>query len=431
VRRKRLVSAYSQGDIVKDRHKARREATLRSRVARLRLLALVVVVVGVSAAAPAAAAFTYTAGAAEVVNDGGSADPTLSFAARGTEQNDVSITLSGDNYEVADTNPVTAGTGCVQADPMKASCAAAGIADIRVQLRAGDDRVVIRAPVKAAVFGGPGADSIDARGGVADAIACGDGEDPVTLVDAVDFVFTNCEEIDDGVPPDTTIDPASGPPAATTDTTARFSFSASESNSTFECSIDRGDFAPCTPSTTYTDLAEGPHSFQVRAIDRAGNGLADPTPAERTWSVEASAPPPPPVTGASAPTSVAKAPTAPARPPESLVLIAGRAIKVTRSRLVSVALNCSGTRACAGRVILATAKPVRYARKRKRIVRLASHGFQIEAGRTKKVKVRISRRKMRLLRKLRRVQVDVTVRDRDRAGRARVGTRTIVLRVAR
>jgi hypothetical protein len=82
-------------------------------------------------------------------------------------------------------------------------------------------------------------------------------------------------------------------------------------------------------------------------------------------------------------------------------------------------------------VILATSKPVRYSRKRKRIVRLASRGFQIGAGRTKRVRVRISRRKMRLLQRLRRIKVDVIVRDRDRAGRARVGTRTIVLKASR
>jgi hypothetical protein len=118
------------------------------------------------------------------------------------------------------------------------------------------------------------------------------------------------------------------------------------------------------------------------------------------------------------------------RPDESLVLIAGRAVKVSRRGIVSVALNCSGSRDCAGTVILTTSKRVRYA-KRKRVVRLASRKFQIDAGRTKKVRVRISRRKMRLLRRLRRVSTDVTVRDRDRAGRARVGTRTIVLKAPR
>jgi hypothetical protein len=117
-------------------------------------------------------------------------------------------------------------------------------------------------------------------------------------------------------------------------------------------------------------------------------------------------------------------------PDESLVLIAGRAVKVSRRGIVFVALNCSGSRDCAGTVILTTSKRVRYA-KRKRVVRLASRKFEIAAGRTRKVRVRISRRKMRLLRRLRRVSTDVTVRDRDRAGRARVGTRTILLRAPR
>ncbi len=218
------------------------------------------------------------------------------------------------------------------------------------------------------------------------------------------------------------------PPAVTTDTSARFSFSSSESGSTFECSVDGGDFASCTPSTTYTDLQEGPHSFQVRAIDHSGHGLTDQTPAERAWTVVTT--PPPPVSIDAGPPPASSAGTQP-RPAESLVLIAGRAVKVSRRGLVSVALNCSGTRDCAGTVVLSTSKPVRYSAKRKKIVRLGSRKFEIGAGRTKRVRVRISHRKMRLLRRLRRVNADVIVRDRDRAGRARVGTRTIVLKASR
>jgi hypothetical protein len=426
MRRKQLVSAYSQDEIVKDRQKARREAALRSGARRFGLLAIVAAAVGIVAPPSAASAFTYTAGTAEVVSDGGT-DPTLSFTARPGEQNAVTVTLAGANYEVTDSNPVTAGTGCVQADPMKASCAADDIKDIRVSLRGGDDSVILETPIKATVFGGPGADTIDTRDGVADQVACGDGADATATVDPIDGVFPDCEAVDDGDPPETTIDSASGPPDVTTDTSARFSFASNDDTATFECSLDGGNFAPCTPSTTYTDLRAGPHDFLVRAIDHAGNGLADATPAERTWTVVAQAPPP------ASPTVQVLPFVTPSgkRLPESLVLIAGRAIKVTKHRLVSVALNCSGTRDCAGRVTLATAKKVRYARKRKRIVRLASREFEIQAGRTAKVRVRISRRKMRLLRRLRHLEVDVTVRDRDRAGRTRIGTRTIVLKAGR
>ena len=94
-----------------------------------------------------------------------------------------------------------------------------------------------------------------------------------------------------------------------------------------------------------------------------------------------------------------------------------------------MALNCAGGRACAGRVILATSKPIRYsAVQRRRIVRLGSAKFSIPATRTRKVRIRISKAKVKLVRKLRRVPADVIVRDLDRAGRARVSTRTIVLK---
>src|SRR5262249_39189344 len=64
-------------------------------------------------------------------------------------------------------------------------------------------------------------------------------------------------------------------------------FSASES-STFDCSLDGGAFGPCSSPTTYTGLVDGSHTFRVRATDLAGN--SDPTPAERTWTVDATSP---------------------------------------------------------------------------------------------------------------------------------------------
>src|SRR6185312_7570768 len=40
----------------------------------------------------------------------------------------------------------------------------------------------------------------------------------------------------------------------------------------------------------YSALGEGAHTFSVRATDSSGN--VDPSPASRTWTVEASEPPP-------------------------------------------------------------------------------------------------------------------------------------------
>jgi DNA-binding beta-propeller fold protein YncE len=85
-----------------------------------------------------------------------------------------------------------------------------------------------------------------------------------------------------------------GPPFATTDTGASFTFTSNFSSSTFECNLDGGGFSPCLSPNAYSALGEGSHTFQVRATDRAGN--RDPTPANHEWTVEAIPPPEPLIT---------------------------------------------------------------------------------------------------------------------------------------
>jgi hypothetical protein len=90
----------------------------------------------------------------------------------------------------------------------------------------------------------------------------------------------------DTVPPETTID--SGPTGATASQSASFTFSSNEAGSTFECSRDGAPFAGCSSGITYNGLAQGPHTFQVRATDPAGN--TDLSPASRAWTVDTVAP---------------------------------------------------------------------------------------------------------------------------------------------
>ncbi|WP_375770300.1 Ig-like domain-containing protein [Archangium gephyra] len=85
--------------------------------------------------------------------------------------------------------------------------------------------------------------------------------------------------------PDTTI--VSGPPSLTNATSATFDFS-SEAGATFECSLDGAAFTSCTDPVTFTGLADGSHTLEVRARDALGN--VDPIPASYTWSVDTSAP---------------------------------------------------------------------------------------------------------------------------------------------
>ena len=85
----------------------------------------------------------------------------------------------------------------------------------------------------------------------------------------------------DTVAPKTTI--TSGPKSPTKSRTATFTFSSSESGSTFECRLDGGSWQTCSSPKTYSGLNKGTHTFRVRAVDEAGN--VDGSPATRTWTV--------------------------------------------------------------------------------------------------------------------------------------------------
>ena len=91
---------------------------------------------------------------------------------------------------------------------------------------------------------------------------------------------------DDFDPPETTID--TGPADVTNDSTPTFTFSSSDTGATFECRVDTGSFAACATPFVTQSLAEGAHTFDVRARDAAGN--TDPTPATRSFAVDTTAP---------------------------------------------------------------------------------------------------------------------------------------------
>jgi Ca2+-binding RTX toxin-like protein len=103
------------------------------------------------------------------------------------------------------------------------------------------------------------------------------------VVDAREFTV-------DTAAPQTTID--SGPSGTTDAVKPTFIFSSSEPDSTFECRFDAEPFAPCSgPGASHTPaaaLADGAHSFAVRAIDPAGN--ADQTPAVQLFTVSTGGP---------------------------------------------------------------------------------------------------------------------------------------------
>ena len=108
-----------------------------------------------------------------------------------------------------------------------------------------------------------------------------DNADPVTVIAGAEIGGIDAE-LAKSEAPETTID--SGPSGTTDDRTPSFEFSANEQDSTFECRIDEGVWFACeSPYTTFA-LADGPHRFQVRATDPAGN--TDQSPASREFEVD-------------------------------------------------------------------------------------------------------------------------------------------------
>ena len=76
---------------------------------------------------------------------------------------------------------------------------------------------------------------------------------------------------DSTAPPAPVIDTA--PTSPTKNNSPSFSFSDTEANVTFACSMTTGadDFTPCTSPSSYLTLPDGSYTFKVRARDAAGN----------------------------------------------------------------------------------------------------------------------------------------------------------------
>src|SRR5207249_4644437 len=87
-------------------------------------------------------------------------------------------------------------------------------------------------------------------------------------------------------PPDTTI--TAKPSPLSNSTAADFTYVSSDNPATFECKLDGALFSNCnTTQPMYSGLAQGSHTFQVRAT--AAGGI-DTTPASYTWTIDSIAP---------------------------------------------------------------------------------------------------------------------------------------------
>jgi hypothetical protein len=89
-------------------------------------------------------------------------------------------------------------------------------------------------------------------------------------------------------PPDTTITAA--PTGTIAVDSAAFAFESTQPGS-FECRLDssaEADWEACASPQPYSELGQGSHSFEVRAVNAGGH--ADPTPATASFAVDTEAP---------------------------------------------------------------------------------------------------------------------------------------------
>lgn len=81
--------------------------------------------------------------------------------------------------------------------------------------------------------------------------------------------------------PNTTISTA--PPDPTALDSGTFTFTGTNSPTSFECQLDGGGWSTCSSGQSYASLSEGDHTFEVRAINGFGT---DATPASYTWRAD-------------------------------------------------------------------------------------------------------------------------------------------------
>ena len=137
---------------------------------------------------------------------------------------------------------------------------------------------------------------------------------------------------------------------------------------TFECWVGTADPQPCADIFTTSVLPDGDYVLSVEGTDAAGNS----TTTEAPFKINAV----PNGGGIGPPTPASVKPQRIII--ESLVLISGRAVKMSRRGVVSIGLQCAGTKRCTGRMAITTAEPVK--RRSRKLARLGSARFTIAAN---------------------------------------------------
>jgi hypothetical protein len=115
---------------------------------------------------------------------------------------------------------------------------------------------------------------------------------PLALLGVLAVVFGVDAATSAGAPKVATPTITAKPDSRTSSTSATFAFS-SGSGVTSECSLDGASFSACVSPKSYTGLAVGSHSFQVRAKRSTGEVSS---PASYTWVIDRTPPPAPVIT---------------------------------------------------------------------------------------------------------------------------------------
>lgn len=78
------------------------------------------------------------------------------------------------------------------------------------------------------------------------------------------------------------------PKTATNDHSATFEFKCDEGQCTFQCRIDETDWVDCTSALSYSDLDDGAHKLEIKALDASGNEQG--IPSEFNWTIDSTKP---------------------------------------------------------------------------------------------------------------------------------------------
>jgi Ca2+-binding RTX toxin-like protein len=134
------------------------------------------------------------------------------------------------------------------------------------------------------------ANVINAYGGPSDTVDCvaaGDGDSAILDELLVD-TSANCETVDNA--PQTLVGQGPANDSTTADPTPTYLLNSDE-GVTFQLRVDGGAYQPCGGICDVPSLPNGSHTLSFRAVDLDENLNPDPTPATRTFTVDAPLPP--------------------------------------------------------------------------------------------------------------------------------------------